>query len=190
MPRISAFYGITIAMFWNEGHHARPHFHARHAGRAASITFDGEVLAGELPKRALMLVGERARLHPDELAENWEQARREEALLEIDPLPYDERMPELVDITAVEVIGEYRLRLTFADGTVGDVDFQAREWGGVLEPLRDPEYFARVTVDPELGTIAWPDGADMAPEPLYDEARRHLANAAQPSAPAVRERAR
>jgi Protein of unknown function (DUF2442) len=85
-------------------------------------------------------------------------------------------MPELVDITAVEVIGSYRLRLTFSDGTVGDVDFQTSEWRGVFAPLRDPEYFARVTVDPELGTIAWPDGADMAPEPLYDEARRHLAS--------------
>lgn len=87
-------------------------------------------------------------------------------------------MPELVDITAVEVIGSYRLRLTFADGTVGDVDFQTREWRGVFEPLRDPEYFARVAVDSESGTIGWPDGPDMAPEPLYEEARRHLAHAA------------
>jgi hypothetical protein len=81
---------------------------------------------------------------------------------------------ELVDITGVEVIGSYRLRLTFADGTVGDVDFGARQWRGVFEPLGDPAYFARVAVDPELGTIAWPDGADMAPEPLYEEALRHL----------------
>jgi hypothetical protein len=80
----------------------------------------------------------------------------------------------LVDITAVEVVGDYRLRLTFKDGTVGDVDFAGREWRGVFEPLRDPAYFARVTVDPEAGTIAWPDGLDMAPEPLYAEARRHL----------------
>lgn len=87
-------------------------------------------------------------------------------------------MTDLVDITGVEVVGSYRLRLTFADGTVGDVDFGAREWRGVFEPLRDPSYFARVAVDPELGTIAWPDGADMAPEPLYDEARRHLVQAA------------
>jgi hypothetical protein len=80
---------------------------------------------------------------------------------------------KLVDITGVEVIGEYRLRLTFEDGTVGDVDFAQRDWRGVFERLRDPEYFARVTVDPEAGTIAWPDGLDMAPEPLYAEARRH-----------------
>jgi hypothetical protein len=37
VPRISAFYGITILMYWNEGRHARPHFHARYAGEAASL---------------------------------------------------------------------------------------------------------------------------------------------------------
>ena len=79
----------------------------------------------------------------------------------------------MVDITGVEVIGEYRLRLTFEDGSVGDVDFSEQEWRGVFEPLRDPSYFARVELDPEAGTIAWPDGLDMAPEPLYAEARRH-----------------
>ncbi|MBA3860924.1 MAG: DUF2442 domain-containing protein [Solirubrobacterales bacterium] len=84
---------------------------------------------------------------------------------------------QLVDIAAVEVIGEYRLRLTFADGTVGDVDFAGREWRGVFEALGDPSYFARVAVDPEGGTIAWPNGTDMAPEPLYDEARRNVAHA-------------
>ncbi len=82
-----------------------------------------------------------------------------------------------MDITSVEVIGGSRLRLTFADGTVGDVDFAGRAWGGVFEPLRDPEYFARVTVDRGAGTIAWPDGLDMAPEPLYAEARANPAHA-------------
>jgi hypothetical protein len=86
-------------------------------------------------------------------------------------------MDPLVDITGVEVIGDHRLRLTFEDGTVGDVDLSAREWRGVLEPLRDPTYFARVAVDPESGTIAWPNGVDMAPEPLYAEARANLAHA-------------
>jgi hypothetical protein len=83
-------------------------------------------------------------------------------------------LEKLLDITGVQVVGDFRLRLTFEDGTVGDVDFSAREWRGVLEPLRDPAYFARVRVDPEAGTIAWPHGVDLAPEPLYDEARRNL----------------
>jgi hypothetical protein len=90
-----------------------------------------------------------------------------------------ETVEQLVDVTAVEVIGGYQLRLTFADGTVGDVDFTGRDWQGVFEPLRDPAYFARVTVDPAAGTITWPDGLDLAPEPLYSEARRHRVDAAR-----------
>lgn len=81
-------------------------------------------------------------------------------------------MEQLVDVTGVEVVGGHRLRLTFADGVVGDVDFRDREWKGVLAPLADPAFFAQVRVDPEAGTIAWPNGVDFAPEPLYEEARR------------------
>ncbi len=83
-------------------------------------------------------------------------------------------LPPLVHITGVAVIGDHRLRLLFEDGTVGDVSFEDREWKGVFEPLRDPDRFARVTV--EGGTVVWPDeGLDMAPEPLYQEARRRPA---------------
>jgi hypothetical protein len=87
-------------------------------------------------------------------------------------------MEELADVTQAEVVSAYRLRLTFADGTVGEVDFAGREWRGVFEALRDPDYFARVRVDPEAGTIGWPNGVDMAPEPLYAEARQNLVHAA------------
>jgi hypothetical protein len=88
------------------------------------------------------------------------------------------RMEQLHDITDVEVIGAYRLRLVFDDGMAGEVDFTEREWRGVFEPLRDPDYFARVKVDPEAGTITWPNGVDMAPEPLYVEARQDHSPAA------------
>jgi Domain of unknown function (DUF4160) len=74
-------------MFWNEGYHARPHFHARYAGRAASIDFDGHVIAGSLPPRAMSLVAEWAAQHRDELESNWARARRDEPLEAIDPLP-------------------------------------------------------------------------------------------------------
>jgi hypothetical protein len=86
VPRISAFYGITIWMYWNEGAHPRPHFHARHAGQAASVDFAGVLIAGSLPRRALALVEEWAALHKDELAANWERARRDEPLEPIDAL--------------------------------------------------------------------------------------------------------
>ena len=80
MPKISAFYGITIWMYWNEGAHARPHFHCRYAGQAASVDFGGAVVTGSLPRRALALVAEWAALHEGELAANWERARRDESL--------------------------------------------------------------------------------------------------------------
>jgi hypothetical protein len=79
----------------------------------------------------------------------------------------------LVDVTRVEVIGNHRLRLSFEDGTAGDVAFEEREWRGVFEPLADQGFFAQVRVDLESGTITWPNGVDMAPEPLYAEARLH-----------------
>jgi hypothetical protein len=87
MPRISFFYGISIWMYWNEGVHARPHFHARYAEHAASVDLDGQVIAGSLPSRALGLVTEWAAVHRDELAANWDRARREAPLEPVDPLP-------------------------------------------------------------------------------------------------------
>lgn len=80
-------------------------------------------------------------------------------------------VPPLVHIVGVTVIGDHELRLLFEDGTVGDITFDESEWRGVLAPLRDPELFAQVRVDPELGTIVWPGELDMAPEALYVQAR-------------------
>jgi hypothetical protein len=78
------------------------------------------------------------------------------------------------DVIDVQVLGHYRLRLTFADGLVGDVNLShLRTSGGVFEPLRDSGYFSQVTVDPELGTVVWPSGADLAPEVLYKRAAGH-----------------
>jgi hypothetical protein len=77
------------------------------------------------------------------------------------------------NVRAVEHLGGHRLRLTFADGLVGDVDLTSRfagRLGPVFEPLRDVAYFAQVTVDEELGTVVWPNGADLAPEVLHAQA--------------------
>jgi hypothetical protein len=81
-------------------------------------------------------------------------------------------IPPLHRLMGVAVLGQYKLRLLFDDGTVGDLSFEEHEWRGVFEPLRDPARFAKVTV--EHGTLAWPDESlDMAPEPLYEAARAH-----------------
>ncbi len=76
-------------------------------------------------------------------------------------------------VVGVAVVGDHVLRILFSDGTVGDVDFSVEQWTGVLEPLHDPAYLAQVTVDTEAGTLVWPDGIDLAPESLYEQARAH-----------------
>ncbi|MGH2844251.1 MAG: DUF4160 domain-containing protein [Solirubrobacteraceae bacterium] len=88
MPRLSAFYGITVWMYHDEIHHrGRPHFHARYAEDEASIEIDTlGILAGDLPPRALRLVTDWAIAHRDELRANWARARRHEALEPIEPL--------------------------------------------------------------------------------------------------------
>jgi hypothetical protein len=84
-------------------------------------------------------------------------------------------MDKLVDVTDAEVIGDHKLRLTFADGIIGDVAFDSSEWWGIAEPLADQSFFAQVHVNPEGGTVTWPNGFDMAPEPLYEAACQNQA---------------
>lgn len=61
--------------------------------------------------------------------------------------------------------------VAFDDGTAGEVDLSYLvDYGGVFEPLRDPDYFRQLRADPEGGTIVWPNGADVAPETLYARA--------------------
>ena len=89
----------------------------------------------------------------------------------------------LHDVTDVQVLGHYRLRLTFSDGLIGDVDLShLGRRGGVFESLRDPECFAQVRLDPEVGTITWPGGADLAPEVLYERASAHPVTASRQAA--------
>jgi Domain of unknown function (DUF4160) len=85
MPRLAVFYGIVIYMYRPD--HPPPHFHAEYGEHVAQIELGSlEVLNGSLPPRALRLVREWARLHPDELDENWALAQALEPLVPIDPL--------------------------------------------------------------------------------------------------------
>jgi hypothetical protein len=77
----------------------------------------------------------------------------------------------MVKVTRVERLGEYSLRLTFSDGVVGDIDLADELWGEMFEPLRDVPQFDSVRVDPALGTLVWPNGADLDPEGLRDAVR-------------------
>jgi len=76
----------------------------------------------------------------------------------------------LKDIVEVKPLGGHGLYLRFEDGVAGELDFARRLWfEGVFAPLRDPAVFAQVRVHPELGTLAWPNGADLDPDVLYAE---------------------
>ena len=70
-------------------------------------------------------------------------------------------------ITQVKVLDNYRLEISFNDGVKGVVSLSDRLFGSVFEPLKDPNFFAQVRVD-EFGAIAWPNGADLAPDALYE----------------------
>ena len=76
-------------------------------------------------------------------------------------------MDFLPSVVAAEHVEEFRIRLSFNDGLVKVVDFKNWLRGPVFEPLRSPAYFRRFFVDG--GTVAWPNGADIAPETLYRE---------------------
>lgn len=74
----------------------------------------------------------------------------------------------LKDIVEVRPLENYQLHLRFEDGAAGVVDVaKLVEFHGVFAPLADKAYFDRVRVEPDLGTIAWPDGADLDPDVLY-----------------------
>lgn len=72
-------------------------------------------------------------------------------------------------VKQVRRLGEYRLELSFTDGTKGELDFRERVLGrgGVFRPLEDVSFFGRVAVDPEAGTIVWPNEVDFCPDVLY-----------------------
>lgn len=71
-------------------------------------------------------------------------------------------------VTGVEHLGGFKLRLHFDDGCVRAVDLEPELHGEVFEPLRGPEFFARVAVNRDTNTIEWPNGADFAPEFLHE----------------------
>ena len=75
----------------------------------------------------------------------------------------------MVRIRSVLPLDGLRVRLGFTDGTERTVDLEPYLRGPVFEPLRqDPDFFRSVRIDEELGTVVWPNGADLCPDVLYE----------------------
>jgi len=80
--------------------------------------------------------------------------------------------PEVPRVSALHFIAGFRVHFTFWDGTEKEIDLEPYLWGPVFEPLRrDPALFEQMYLDGD--TIAWPNGADIAPETLYEDALAH-----------------
>jgi hypothetical protein len=82
-------------------------------------------------------------------------------------------MTTLPAVIRAEYCGEFKIRLRFNDGIEGTVDFSDWLTGPVFEPRKDRAYFVRFFV--AGGTVAWPNGADIAPETLHERARASAA---------------
>lgn len=74
----------------------------------------------------------------------------------------------IIHVTRVTVVGPSSLDLTFDNGLHKRVNLQSELYGPVFEPLRDPTYFARAYLDENSRTVTWPNGADFAPDFLYE----------------------
>jgi hypothetical protein len=90
----------------------------------------------------------------------------------------------MVAVTTVEPVDHYKLRVIFDDGSKRIVDLTADLWGPMGEPLRDPAVFRQVRVDPELRTIVWPNGFDLAPDVLHGRSSQDV-SPATPKQPAA-----
>jgi hypothetical protein len=87
----------------------------------------------------------------------------------------------LHDVVEARCVGGYRVYVRFDDDVQGEVDLGSIvTFEGIFAPLRSADRFAELRVDPDLGTIRWPNGADIAPETLYDAVVRRPRQTAMP----------
>ena len=75
---------------------------------------------------------------------------------------------EIHRVIGFQKVGPFTLRVEFDDGTAQVIDFRPVLAGSMFGPLADPELFDQVRLDPEAGTLVWPNGADFDPATLHD----------------------
>lgn len=88
----------------------------------------------------------------------------------------------MLHIKSAKYVADYKIWVAFDDGTSGEVDLDGELNGPVFEPLREIAVFRKISVDPELETVVWPNGADLAPEflkGLHNKQSQPTLNSAQ-----------
>ena len=88
-------------------------------------------------------------------------------------------------VRSFEIVSAYKIRVCFDDNTDQTIDFWPILAGELYGPLRDPELFNQVRIDPEIQTLVWPNGADFDPAtlhdwPMYEQTFRELAQRWEP----------
>jgi len=171
-------------MFYRE--HEPAHFHAEHQGQAGKFDFSGKMIVGNIQSRNRASADSpmggapsgrtRGELDKDESRPASRQDRAIGVIAKMSFLPA---------VVRAEHRGGFRIHLAFNDQTESTVDFQQWLEGPIFEPLKTVSYFRRFFLDG--GTVVWPNGADIAPETLYEAARATRSNKAlQPAASAAR----
>ena len=77
----------------------------------------------------------------------------------------------LPKVVSAKVLQDYKVHIRFADGTEGEVDLQNELTGDIFQPLKDQKFFHQVSVNKDFHTLVWPNGADFAPEFLYEKVK-------------------
>jgi hypothetical protein len=88
----------------------------------------------------------------------------------------------MIGVVEARYVKDYTVWLRFSDGLAGEVDLRDELYGEVFEPLKDPAVFRSFAVQPEWRTIAWPNGADLAPEFLHEAVKAGLTRGCTPAA--------
>jgi hypothetical protein len=76
----------------------------------------------------------------------------------------------MIRVLEAKVVSDFVVWIRFNDGVEATIDLSNELDGPIFEPLRDPAYFRQLEVNPDIHTITWPNGADFAPEFLYEKA--------------------
>jgi len=163
MPIIGRFLGIVIYMYWRG--HVPAHFHAKYQDQESTVDVETGIVKGVMGRRAVSLVQEWREIHKAELLEDGGLAKQKKEPHRIAPL--EQLM--FLHVKEARHVGDYVIWLRFNDGAEGEMDLEDELEGEVFAPLKDKRNLVRFRADAELETIVWENGADLAPEFLYEK---------------------